>query len=354
MRRSLGILVVLCFLLGYSTFSMAGSLPPASDFRLTLREDPHSTLPLTASCEGEAAQTLTCRAFVVTLENLSEHTIRLSRLTCREPDVRMFRQIPTSNSTSGWDAVSDQRRDPCPTTDRTNTRLRPRESTEFETRLISPRRESGGFPLPGSFTLRAQWVLFGCAEEPEGADCLASGAERVEVVSNEVRAESSTLTGLGEMKFSFDASVIPASQAAKLHAELRAKCPAGRADNIECVAFHYKIENSGTRAVRLAQGCGDIFPQYLADGEWRPIFQTLQCTVNVIRETPILPGSIVWGDFSLAWGYDISPFLSPERYTFRLTLNPTACFASPDGRFCLTMHRNEPPVTSSELTFRTQ
>jgi len=369
-RHSLGLLAVLCFLLSGSTFSIAGTfprlLPPASDFRLSLREDPHSTLPLTASCEGEAGQTLTCRAFVLTLENLSQHTIRLSGHTCREPEVRIDGQIP--NSTSGWWAVSSPIPGPCPRLNWTNTRLRPHESTKFETRLISPRREREGSLLPGSYTLRAVWVLFGCTEEPDGTDCLTplqdtsnpnsvakvGIQESVEVVSNEVRAESPTLPNLGAMKFSFDANVIPASLAAKLAPDLRAKCAAERAGSIECTAFHYRIGNSGARAVRWMLGCGDFFPEYLADGQWRPVFPNLTCTVNIPVETPILPGSVVEGDFSLAWGYDISPFRSPGEYTFRLVLSPRACFASPDGRFCLTMPHNEPPIASSEVTVRTQ
>lgn len=359
MRRA-PLLVVPYLLFCYSTFSMAGTLPPANNFRLSLREDPHSALPLTASCEGEAGQTFACKAFVLKLENLSQHTVRLSGLTCRDPEVRMYVQIP--GSTSEWFPVSDPKFDSC-ATKWTSTRLRPNESTEFETRLISPRREVGFSFTPGRYTLRAAWVLFGCTEEADGTDCLiplqdasnpSFALEPVEVVSNEVKAESPTLPDLGAMKFLFDVNIIPASQAAKLHPDLRAKCPAGKTDSIECVAFHYKIGNAGTRAVRFAQGCGDIFPEYLAAGEWHPIFQTLQCTLNVIRETPIPPGGEIEGDFSLAWGYDITPFRTPGEYTFRLTLNPQACFASPDGRFCLAKYQNEPPVSSSQITIRTQ
>jgi len=369
MRHTLAVPVVLCWLLSCSTFSIAGTsplpLPQASDFRLTLREDPHSTLPLTASCEGEVGQTLTCRAFVVMLENLSQHTVRLSGNSCQDPEVTIYRQVPTSNPGSEWFPVSDPKHDSCPKTSWTNTRLRPHERTNFETRLISPQRESEGF-LPGTYTLRAAWTLFGCTEEPDGSDCLtplqdASNAnyvsESVEVVSNEVRAESPTLPNLGAMKFSFDADVIPASSAAKLAPMLRAKCPAEKVDRVECAAFHYKIGNSGTRALRWMQlGCNDfgIFPEYLADGQWHPVLQNLPCTLNVLVETPILPGGVVEGDFSLAWGYDISAFHSPGEYTFRLVLRPQACFASPDGRFCLTTPHNESPVTSSQLTFRTQ
>jgi hypothetical protein len=148
MRHLHAVLGVLCVLLDRSTFSIAGDfprlLPPANDFRLTLREDPHSALPLTASCEGEAEQTLTCRAFVLTLENLSEQTVRLSGHTCGDPEIRIDRQLPASSSTSEWLPVSEPRHDPCPAGSWTNTRLRPHEKTNFETRLISPRRESEG------------------------------------------------------------------------------------------------------------------------------------------------------------------------------------------------------------------
>jgi hypothetical protein len=43
-----------------------------------LREDPQSTLPLGPSCGGEAGLTLTCPAFVLTLENASQRTIYLN------------------------------------------------------------------------------------------------------------------------------------------------------------------------------------------------------------------------------------------------------------------------------------
>jgi hypothetical protein len=354
----LGLFVVLCCLLSRSTSLIAGTspqpLPPASDLRLSLREDPHSSLPLTASCEGEAGQTLACRAFVVTLENLSQHTIRLSGNSCREPEVRIFVQIPNS---TGWRLASNPIPGPCPRPNRTTTRLRPHESTKFERRLISPRREIYGSLPPGGYTLRAEWRLFGCTEEPDGADCNPSSvAETVEVVSNEVRAESPVLPNLGAMKFSFDVNVIPASRAAKLHPMLRSKCAPERADSIECMAFHYQVSNSGTRAVRWVHGgCGDFFPEYLADGQWRPVFTTLECTVNAGGvETAILPGGVIEGDFSLAWGYDITPFRSPGEYTFRITLTPMACFASPDGRFCLTTPHSEPRIVSSEVTVRTQ
>src|SRR5258705_6925085 len=43
-------------------------LPPPKDFRLTLREEPHSKMPFDPSCGGEASLTLLCRAITLTLE----------------------------------------------------------------------------------------------------------------------------------------------------------------------------------------------------------------------------------------------------------------------------------------------
>jgi hypothetical protein len=181
--------------------------------------------------------------------------------------------------------------------------------------------------------------------------------EPVEVVSNEVRAESPKLPDLGPMQFSFEVNVIPSSQAKKLARVVRAKCADEGAGSIECAVFHYKVGNAGTRAVRLMQlGCTDfgIFPEYLADGQRSPVLQNLACTVNVPNETPILPGGVAEGDLTLAWGYDISPFRSPGEYTFRLILRPQVCVASPDGSFCLDLPHNEPAIISSELTVRTR
>jgi hypothetical protein len=197
--------------------------------------------------------------------------------------------------------------------------------------------------------------VVGCTEEPKGSDCLASGtAETVDVTSNEVKAESPTLPNLGAMKFSFDASVIPASLGKQIAPDLRAKCATQKADSIECVAFHYKVKNVGTRAVRWFWGCSEVFPEHMAEGSWRPVYENEPCTVNASTGTAILAGGVLEGDFSLAWGYDISAFRSPGEYTFRLTLSGEPCFASPDGRFCLTAYQNEPPVTSDPIIVQLQ
>jgi hypothetical protein len=345
-------------------------LPSAEEFRLILREDPQSKLLLGPSCAGEASLTLMCRGFVVTLQNVGSHIVRIDGMSCAEPSINFEMKQP--NSSSGWWTLSQPVKSTCLTREWTNTRLRPGEHTQYSTRLISERRwmQSVG---PGQYTIRAHWILRGCTDESEGADCLTPlqvvrGAnkianipdvaiqEPVEVVSNEVTAESPTLPDLGAMKFSFEVNVIPSSMARKLAPVVRAKCADEGPGSISCAVFHYKVGNAGTRAVHWMQlGCTDfgIFPEYLADGQWSPVLENLPCTVNVLNETPILPGSVVEGDFTLTWGYDISPFRTPGEYTFRLILRPQACFASPDGSFCLDSPHSEPPITSGQLTVRT-
>jgi len=144
-------------------------LPPADEFHLTLSEDRTSTLPLGPSCTGEAEQTLTCRAFIVTLQNLSKKTVRISWGGCNEPGIRIDRKEPPS--TSGWWPVSQIKSGSCRPMTWARLRLKPHKNYRYTTRLISPRRESWPFE-PGSYTLRAEWALLGCTEKPKGTDCL--------------------------------------------------------------------------------------------------------------------------------------------------------------------------------------
>src|SRR5262249_50181653 len=125
--------------------------------------------PLGASCEGDASRTLMCRAFTVTLQNTGRHTVRISGLSCFEPSITFERREP--NTSSGWWPVSQPGKPTCNTLDWTNTQLRPGEQTQYSTRLLSQRRwiQSVG---PGHYTIRAQWVLLGCTDAPEGGDCL--------------------------------------------------------------------------------------------------------------------------------------------------------------------------------------
>ena len=69
-------------------------LPDAGSFELTVREDSNSSLPLGPACGGEASLALACRAFVVSLRNLSMHSVRLSRIDCQEPVVTFEMKEP--------------------------------------------------------------------------------------------------------------------------------------------------------------------------------------------------------------------------------------------------------------------
>lgn len=79
-------------------------LPGAASFKLTIREDTASSLPLGSACRGEAALALACRAFVVTLRNIGMQTVHLSRIACQEPVVTFEMKEP--NSSNGWMPIS--------------------------------------------------------------------------------------------------------------------------------------------------------------------------------------------------------------------------------------------------------
>src|SRR5258708_6277366 len=104
MHKSAATTILMLCSLASGSAAMGGQfprlLPPAEDFHLTLREEPQSDLPLGPSCEGEASVTLLCRAFTLTLENASKHTIHISELSCFEPDVVFERTAANSSSGS--------------------------------------------------------------------------------------------------------------------------------------------------------------------------------------------------------------------------------------------------------------
>jgi hypothetical protein len=86
-------------------------LPPANEFRVTLAEASDAKLPPDAACGEEAASTLTCRAFTVTLENIGMHTVQLGELDCADPEVRLETTAPTHKKlqTGSWtDSTEDE------------------------------------------------------------------------------------------------------------------------------------------------------------------------------------------------------------------------------------------------------
>jgi hypothetical protein len=376
-RWYFGLALAVCFgvlvgLPAWAQTSFPRLLPPADYLRLTLREDSRSRLPLGPSCTGEASRTLTCRAFTATLENQSKQTIRLA-YDCREPRLVIERKLP--DSSTGWWPVSQ--RQGCRTVEWTNVRLEPGQSTVMEVRLISPTRD-GDALLPGFYTLRASLTLFGCTESSKRADCLApleavpkppsmgfkiDFQEPVIVVSNEIVAKSPKLD-LGEMSFGFEIEVLSDAQ---LALQGRKGCTPENKLSIDCMVFKYRILNLSARPVRNATfSCGGsgIAPEYRnAEGQWTalpPCGYNLtppviwSCTENVLVETPILSGKALEGEFTLralAPESDLTPLRSAGEHQLRFRFFPSACFASPDGRFCITgVEPGQPSVVSSEIT----
>jgi len=339
-------------------------LPPSEDFHLTLREDTQTNLPLGPSCTGEAALTLLCHAFSVTLENDSKDTVRLSSY-CKEPVLIIWMKQPRSSG--GWFPVS-RRRDCHGDMNWTNTRLQSGEKTLIQTRLISPSRDAESM-FPGSYTLRASLTLWGCIEPADHTDCLSplqviiapsSGAEidsqePVQVTSNEISAESPTVPDLGKMKFTFQVE-IPA--VAPKNVTRKKDCTSENSPSLDCTVFRYAIGNVGDRAVRnvfsTCQGL-NVVPEYrVPGGEWTPLPPRRgDCLANVSGFTAILPGASEDGGFTLATlgrGYNTSPLKTLGQYLLRFKFWPSACFASPDGRFCLSEVEQPEPVVSSDLT----
>ncbi len=381
MERIVAITLACCGLAGCLPTSAVGSpfarlLPPASEFRLTLREDLRSSLPLGSSCTGEAARTLTCRAFTFTLENASSHTVRISGLTCQQPDITISRKEP--RATGGWWPVSQPSPSHCTTLIWSNIRLKPGEHTEYATRLIAPGRDSDAFP-PGTYTLRARWTLFGCTEGNDASDCLAplqvihapssissiNAQEPVTVESNEVVAEAPSLPALRNLSFALEVTVRPDSSGIPTPDKRTGSCTEG-SNAVECAGFHYTIHNIGTRAVRhyfaTCPGSDAILsPEYrVAGGKWQPVpvkkSGVVVCISSVMLSEAILPGGSLEGGFtlpSLGNGYYDATKLEPaNEYNFRFTFHPSACIASPDGSFCLTTPEQQSPVVSREVVLQ--
>lgn len=351
-------------------------LPGTESFQLTIREDSSSTVPLGPACAGEAAVTLACRAFLVSLKNVGVHTVHLSRFVCQEPVVSFDMKEP--NSTSGWWPISQVMRPKCAPWVYENLRLRPGETTEYRTRLVSPNRPAEFAPvLPRAYTVRARWMLWGCTENPEGTDCLAplqvlnanswgglpTGNVEiqtpVEVASKEIEVDSPTLPDAGQLKLGFESSIATEPQAAEVRKRV-GSCATQLRTSVECTVFHYAIRNLGNRPVRNGRySCGDysIIPEYRTeDGEWKQLQSQLSaCTANVYVETPIQPGEALEGNFILsvlAPVFDTSPLYAAGRYEIHFSFHSSACFASPDGSFCIQWPKEQTVTMSNVVTIR--
>jgi hypothetical protein len=359
------------FTLGSATAApVPRRLPPAEDFHLTLQRMPQSNLPLGPSCGGEASLALLCQAFKVTLENASTSTVRISGMRCIEPNIDFWRLDPRSGS--DWLLVSQPGQPTCRTLDWLNIRLKPGEKTEYATRLISPNREIQ-YLVQGSYSIRAQWTLFGCTEDPDGVDCLTPlqtirppstlppirVQEPVTVISNVLQAESPPLPNLGDLKFGFEVAIENVNTTEPPAAPDNFCKPADK--TADCVTFHYFIRNLGDHAVRNATStCSDsgIAPEYRYEsGDWQRVPQrSWLCSANRLIETVILPGGTIEGTFNLTTlrsPYDTKALKTPGLYGFRFTFKANACIASPDGSFCLQRPAEQPRVLSNTLQVQT-
>jgi len=302
--------------------------------------------------------------------------VHLSRIACQEPGVTFEMKEP--NSSSGWWPISQISRPSCIPWIYENLRLRPGETTEYRTRLVSRNRPPEPFApvAPGSYLVRASWMLWGCTESHEGTDCLAplqvmktnswggppTGdveiQHPVEVVSKTIKIQSPVLPALGPLKLAFAISVVPERKAAEIRKGDSASCATDPGTSIECTVFHYAIRNLSDRPIRNGRfTCSDfgIVPEYRTNGsEWKQLQSRLMvCTANVYFEIPILPGAADEGNFTLgalAPRFDTSPLYPAGKYEFRFRFHSNACWASPDGSFCIQRTKEQTVVVSNMVT----
>lgn len=163
----------------------------------------------------------------------------------------------------------------------------------------------------------------------------------------------------GPMKIGFEISLAPALQATQFRKRAGGQCASGPDTSVECTVFRYAIRNLGDRPIRNGRmSCSDnsVSPEYRAgEGDWKHLqsrrFRT--CLKNIYSETPILPGEAAEGDFTLsglAPGFDTSTLYPAGTYEFRFDFQPSACWASPDGSFCLQRPIEQPVAKSNVIT----
>lgn len=369
---------------------LAGPLPPANEFRVTLAEAPDAKLPPIPACGEEAAGTLTCRAFTVTLENIGTHTVRLGELGCADPEVRIESTVIT-----GWISVGE-RRDDCHNArgeqDGGNRaipwksiRMKPGDKHSFTGRFMVQLGVASDLmkvPAPTAAALRASWTLRGCTEETEGDDCLSVlETHRVPAHNTnctflciyfqpavEVLSEPISVSLPGPLKLALPPLELtlttrmldPADPLIKPYSRLKG-CTQERAGSVDCVALHFAVRNAGTRALRIGRmTCSDFAeaPAFRTeDGAWKPLQSSwMMCGRNFMEWTALLPGQTVEERMTLrhvAAGFRINPVREAGRYDVRISYAPEVCVASPDGSFCLTEPQGLPQITSPVATFQT-
>lgn len=221
-----------------------------SDFRVTLTEEPNSDLPLGEICTGASAQTLTCRAFTVRLENIGTHTVRINK---KEDCVGAFIQIQERYPQGGSHTVSSANYEVCSKPGYAYQRLMPGESMNWTFRLAGPQRRGYAF-TGGAHSLFARWQLDGCIEEPRGSDCVIPpiGWNAVFVESEAVAVVAPATPDFWRPSLSLEIT----AHAGKLPDERgdspQSGCPEVT-NTIDCIVFHYAVRNTGRVPVRNCQ-----------------------------------------------------------------------------------------------------
>jgi hypothetical protein len=375
MRRLTVFLVACSAALAWSRVSAQGpdqgTLPPASDFRVTLQEDPRTAIRWEPPCGQNGEEIVRCHMFTISVENESMATVRLDN-DCREHMFAIWTEGPTASGE--WLRVGGFGF-PCHKGSRpkdgrpTGIRLSPGGNFSFCCHLMAL-----GSGAQAPYTVRASVALRGCIEPADQADCLSklqampptpgspSGVriqQPVTVVSNEIIVGSPNAPDLGEMKLGFQVGI---DAAAPGDIGTKMRCTPQNAAHPDCMTFRYTIRNFGDRPVRnvvstckVARETPDITPEYrAADGEWRPFPPEWSCGVSTFSGTASIPaGGAAEGEFTFATlqaGFSTKPLEAPGKYQLRFEFSPHACFASPDGRSCATVLQHPPSIMSPELT----
>jgi hypothetical protein len=370
---------------------LAPLLPPANEFRVTLAEAPDAKLPATPACGEEAAGTLTCRAFTVTIENIGTHTVWLSELDCADPEVRLETTAPNP---TGWFPVGEHR-DSCHNAQYSesekaaiawkNVRMRPGDRHSFTGRFMV---HLGGawklmsMPVTPTAVLRATWTLRGCTEETEGDDCLSALEKHFVAAHNtgctfaciffqpalEVSSEQISVSEPGPLtlplpplELALTARMLDPQDPLIQPGSRLEGCTQEGAGSVDCVALHMTVRNAGTRALRIGRmNCSDFAetPEFRTEGGvWKQLQSSWwACARNFMEWTALLPAQSVDEEMTLrrvAAGFQINPVREAGRYNVRVDYAPQVCVASPDGSFCLTEPQSLPQMTSPAATFET-
>jgi hypothetical protein len=293
-------------------------LPPASNFLLTLQEDPQGNLPLGPSCGAAAARTLHCRAFILTLTNMGSSTVHIE--DSRSYSVSMDRSRLGMTVTGGGFSVPPPDKD---------IRLQPRESIQRSVRGAGPGDPFSGEIDPSHYALHAEWILHGCPENPTGKECrhhLDDGRlfypaqEPVAVLSSEITADEPQLHDLGDVKLALELTAHPGKIG-----NAAGDCTP-ETNPIDCTVFHLTTRNLGQYPIRYpVNSCGysGARPEYrTANGSWQDLaalHQCVICSACLSALNPVFPGTkeVEFTLKTLGRGFDTKMLQEPGEYHFR-------------------------------------